>query len=116
MKCFKRIESLLTQVAKPHKKRYMTENEIKNYLELGNLVIKIEAQEFNIEKGDLNFQFACLDRFPFFDGSGLVELRKDALKEYYEMLIAAFFCSCKFTYETIDSTILETIKVHPTNA
>ena len=87
----------------------MTENEIKNYIELGNLVVKIEAQVFNIEKGDLNFQIACIDKYPFFDGSGLLKLRKDALKEYYEMLITAFFCSCKFTYETSDTTILEAI-------
>lgn len=87
----------------------MTENEVKNYLELGSLVLKIEAQVLNIEQGDLNFQIACIDRFPFFDGSKLVELRKDALKEYYEMLMTAFFCSCKFTYETSDTTILEAI-------
>lgn len=87
----------------------MTENEIKNYIELGNLVVKIDAQVFNIEEGDLNFQIASIDRFPFFDGSELVESRKYALKEYYEMLITAFFCSCKFFYETSDSIILEAI-------
>lgn len=87
----------------------MTENEIKNYLELGGLVVKIEAQAFNIEKGDLGFQIQILERFPYFDGSKLAELRKDALKEYYEMLIAAFYSSCKFTYEASDPTILETI-------
>lgn len=87
----------------------MNENDIKNYLELGNLVVKIQAQVFNIEKGDLGFQFASIDKYPFFDASGLVELRKDALKEYYEMLITAFYCSCKFTYETSDLTILNAI-------
>lgn len=85
----------------------MTENEIKNYIELGSLVTKIEAQAYNIEKGDLNLQIAYLDRFPYFDASNLVALRKDTLKEYYEMLIAAFLYSCKFTYETTDATILQ---------
>ena len=87
----------------------MTENEIKNYIELGSLVTKIEAQAYNIEKGDLNLQIACLDRYPYFGASGLVALRKDALKEYYEMLITAFLYSCKFAYETKDATILEAI-------
>lgn len=87
----------------------MTENEIKNYIELGSLVTKIEAQAYNIEKGDLNLQIAYLDRYPYFDASGLVALRQDALKEYYEMLIAAFLYSCKFTYETTDATILQAI-------
>lgn len=87
----------------------MTENEIKNYLELGNLVVKIEAQAFNIEKGDLGFQIQLLDRFPYFDSSKLVELWKDALKEYYEMLITAFYSSCKFIYEASDPTIFEAI-------
>ena len=87
----------------------MIENEIKNCIELGNLVANIEAHAYNIETGDLGFQIACLDRYPFFDGSKLVKLRKDALKEYYEMLIAAFLYSCKLTYETADATILEAI-------
>ena len=87
----------------------MTENEIKNYIELGSLVVKIEAQAYNIEKGDLNLQIACLDKFPYFDESDFVALRKDALKEYYEMLIAAFLYSCKFTYESTDETILQAI-------
>ena len=87
----------------------MTENEIKNYIELGSLVTKIEAQAYNIEKGDLNLQVAYWDKYPYFDASNLVELRRDALKEYYEMLVSAFLYACRFTYETSDSTIFEAI-------
>ena len=87
----------------------MIENEIKNYIELGSLVPKIEAQAYNLEKGDLNLQVAYLDKYPYFDASKLVELRRDALKEYYEMLVVAFLYSCRFTYEFTDSTILEAI-------
>ena len=87
----------------------MTENEINNYIELGNLVTKLEAQAHDIEKGDLNIQIAVLDKYPYFDTSNLVALRKDALKEYYEMLVDAFLYSCKFTYETTDATILQAI-------
>ena len=87
----------------------MTENEIKNYIELGSLVTKIETQAYNIEKGDMNLQVAYWDQYPYFDASKLVELRKDALKEYYEMLVVAFLYSCRFTYETKDPADLEAI-------
>lgn len=87
----------------------MKENEIKNYLELAILVGKIEVQIHNIEKGDLGCQLSILERFPYFDMRGAAELRKNALKEYYEMLVVAFLNTCKFTYEATDSTILEAI-------
>ena len=87
----------------------MIEKELLNYIELGSLVTKIEAQAFNIEKGDLNLQVAYLDSYPYFDASNLIELRRDALKEYYEMLVTAFLYSCKFSYETTDTTVLEAI-------
>ena len=87
----------------------MKENEINDYIKLGSLVTKIEAQAYNIEKGDLNLQVAYWDQYPYFDASKLIELRRDALKEYYEMLVSAFLYSCRFTYETTDSTILEAI-------
>lgn len=97
----------------------MIENEIRNYIELGSLVMKIEAQAYNIEKGDLNLTVAYLDKYPFFDASNLVALRKDALRGYYEMLVAAFRYACQFTYETNDATVLEAINacvVHLNNA
>lgn len=87
----------------------MIENEIKSYIELGILVSKIEAQAYNIEKSDLNLQVAYWDQYPYFDASNLVKLRKDALKEYYEMLVLAFLYSCRFTYETTDPTVLKAI-------
>ena len=57
----------------------------------------------------MDFQIAYLERFPYFDGSNLLKLRKDALNEYYVMLVTAFLKSCKFLYETTDETIIEAI-------
>ena len=87
----------------------MKEKEIISCLELANLVGKIEIQVRNIEKGDLNCQLTILNQFPYFDLKGATELRNDALKEYYVMLVTAFINSCKLTYEATDNTILDLI-------
>lgn len=87
----------------------MKEKEIISCLELANLVGKIEIQVRNIEKGDLNCQLTILNQFPYFDMKGVVELRTEALKEYYVMLVTAFLNTCKLTYEATDNTILDLI-------
>ena len=87
----------------------MTENEILNYMELGNLVVKIEAQAYNIEKGDLHCQLIFLDHYPFYDIGGALELRNNALKEYYGMLIDAFIRSCRLLAEMSDVSTLKAV-------
>lgn len=87
----------------------MIVNEIKNYIELGNLIVKIEAQVSMIEEGDLNFQISCLEKFPFFDVSEPNDLRKEALMDYFSMQVSAFYSSCKFIYEAIDPIMLDAI-------
>lgn len=60
-----------------------------------------------------------IEKYPYFDGTHLIELREEALNEYLRTLIDAFLYSCKFTYESTDRTVLEAINsavVHLINA
>ncbi len=87
----------------------MLENEIKNYIQLANLALKLEVQANNIEKGDAYYEIVCIERFPYFVGNQLSEPKNAVVKEYLEMLISAFLYSCKFTYEATDPTVLEAL-------
>ncbi|MBP5643318.1 MAG: hypothetical protein J6X10_03690 [Bacteroidales bacterium] len=87
----------------------MNQLEITNCLELDNLILTIQKQTSLIEQGDLSLQINILERYPYFDSRNILELRKNALYEYYVMLINAFFSACKLTYETSAPVILETV-------
>lgn len=87
----------------------MNQLEITNCLDLDNLILTIQNQTALIEQGDLGLQINILEYYPYFDSSNLQELRKDALNEYYIMLINAFYSACKLTYETSAPVILETV-------
>lgn len=87
----------------------MNQLEITNCLELDNLILTIQNQTAFIEQGDLDLQINILEHYPYFDNSNLIELKKDALNEYYVMLVTAFYNACKLTYETSVPIILETV-------
>lgn len=85
------------------------ENEIINCLQLENMALKLEAMADNIETGDAYYNFSCLEKFPYFDGSQALETRNAALKEYLEMLIRAFVYSCKLINDATEIVALEHI-------
>ncbi len=87
----------------------MIEEELKSYIELANLARSLETQASLIETGDDHFNIACIERFPYFDGAQLHEVRNEAVKEYLPMLIKAFVCSCKFTIDATEPIVLEAI-------
>ena len=87
----------------------MIEEELKSYIELANIARNLELQANHIETSDAHFNIACIERFPYFDGSSLQEKRNEALKEYLEMLVKAFMCSCKFIKDATEPIVLEAI-------
>lgn len=87
----------------------MIEDETKSYIELANLAKNLEIQANLIETGDAHFNIACIERFPYFDSAQLHEDRNEAVKEYLQMLIKAFMCSCKFTNEATEPIVFEAI-------
>lgn len=87
----------------------MKENELKSYVELANIAKNLENQANLIETGDAHFNIVCTERFPYFDGAQLHEDRNEAIKEYLDMLIRAFICSCKFISDATEPIVLEAI-------
>lgn len=87
----------------------MTQNDIKDYIQLGILVNRIEAIQSQIEVGDMHYTIAAFDRFPFFQSEELLRLRKDAMMEYYQNISLAFYSACKLSYEKEDENILKAI-------
>lgn len=87
----------------------MIDDELKSYIELANLARNLETQASLIETGDAHFNIACIERFPYFDGAQLQETRNEAMKEYLQMLIKAFICTCKFIIDATEPIVLEAI-------
>jgi hypothetical protein len=87
----------------------MIVEEIKSYIELANLARNMENLANHIETGDAHFNIACIERFPYFDGAQLQEKRNKAIKEYLQMLIKAFVCSCKFIIDATEPIVFEAI-------
>ena len=87
----------------------MLENEIKNYIQLEHLALKIASVQDNIEIGDAFNHISIIERYPYFEGISHQNTRNKALYEYVEMLICAFLYSCRFSYETNDPKVLEAI-------
>lgn len=87
----------------------MEQNDIMDYIELGALVTKIETIQSKIDIGDMHYSIAAFESFPYFQSEELSKLRKDAIKEYYESIILAFYSACKLSYEKNDEIILQAI-------
>ena len=87
----------------------MLENEIKNYIQLEHLALKLASVQENIEIGDALSHISTIESYPYFEGISNQDTRNAAVYEYVEMLICVFLYSCRFSYETNDPKVLEAI-------
>lgn len=87
----------------------MSEKDIIDYIQLDNLIQKINVQANQIETGDLHYKIAYIEQFPFFKGDELLETRYLALREYLQMLVLAFMSACNFINNSPDSRTLELV-------
>ena len=83
-----------------------TQKSIKDAVELCALLDKIEAQIYNIGKGNSNVAIGCLLNSPFSYPNYYEDLHTDAMKELHEMLYYAFYLICCIVMETSDDNLL----------
>ena len=57
-----------------------------NYVEVGILLKEIECDATQIEIGDVHFQIANIEQFPFFRFEEPLKIRNKAIIEYYDFL------------------------------
>jgi hypothetical protein len=91
------------------KRNNMSEKDILDYIQLDQLIQKINVQANLIETGDFHYKIAYIEQFPYFIGDELLERRYQALHEYLQMLVLAFVSACKYINNAPDSRALELV-------
>lgn len=90
--------------------------EYNNYVEVGILLKEIECDATQIEIGDVHFQIANIEQFPFFRFEEPLKIRNKAIIEYYVKIMKAFISICNLIIqEDKDIHVIEEFIVNFTN-